>query len=156
MGAVLTRLLEVFYTKKLDIVVIGLENRYASFLLDHAPCGISVLHAEREHQSVRPENFRHISVIMAVMCLDEQIFDWWGHQHHNETGIKSVTRETSGSVDAPTTIVLSRCHLLPSLSEGSSGIGMPSLVVGRIQKLHFSYSNSRLISQLSFPSRFQW
>jgi hypothetical protein len=27
MGAVLTRLLEVFYTKKLDIVVIGLENR---------------------------------------------------------------------------------------------------------------------------------
>lgn len=28
MGAVLTRLLEVFWTKKLDIVVIGLENRY--------------------------------------------------------------------------------------------------------------------------------
>jgi hypothetical protein len=27
MGAVLTRLLEIFYTKKLDIVVIGLENR---------------------------------------------------------------------------------------------------------------------------------
>jgi hypothetical protein len=27
MGAVLTRLLEVFWTKKLDIVVIGLENR---------------------------------------------------------------------------------------------------------------------------------
>ena len=38
MGAVLTRLLEVFYTKKLDIVVIGLENRYASFRLDHASC----------------------------------------------------------------------------------------------------------------------
>ena len=47
MGAVLTRLLEVFYTKKLDIVVIGLENRYASFLLDHASCSISVRHAER-------------------------------------------------------------------------------------------------------------
>lgn len=29
MGAILTRLLEIFYTKKLDIVVIGLENRYA-------------------------------------------------------------------------------------------------------------------------------
>jgi hypothetical protein len=28
MGAVLTRLLEIFWTKKLDIVVIGLENRY--------------------------------------------------------------------------------------------------------------------------------
>lgn len=28
MGALLTRLLEIFYTKKLDIVVIGLENRY--------------------------------------------------------------------------------------------------------------------------------
>jgi len=28
MGAVLTRLLDIFYTKKLDIVVIGLENRY--------------------------------------------------------------------------------------------------------------------------------
>jgi hypothetical protein len=28
MGQVLRRLLEVFYTKKLDIVVIGLENRY--------------------------------------------------------------------------------------------------------------------------------
>jgi hypothetical protein len=27
MGQVLQRLLEVFYTKKLDIVVIGLENR---------------------------------------------------------------------------------------------------------------------------------
>ncbi len=27
MGAVLTKLLEVFWTKKLDIVVIGLENR---------------------------------------------------------------------------------------------------------------------------------
>jgi hypothetical protein len=31
MGAVLTRLLEVFWTKKLDIVVIGLENRYAIY-----------------------------------------------------------------------------------------------------------------------------
>jgi hypothetical protein len=31
MGAVLTRLLEVFWTKKLDIVVIGLENRYAVY-----------------------------------------------------------------------------------------------------------------------------
>ena len=29
MGAVLTKLLEIFWTKKLDIVVIGLENRYA-------------------------------------------------------------------------------------------------------------------------------
>lgn len=28
MGAVLTKLLEVFWTKKLDIVVIGLENRF--------------------------------------------------------------------------------------------------------------------------------
>ena len=28
MGQVLRKLLEVFYTKKLDIVVIGLENRY--------------------------------------------------------------------------------------------------------------------------------
>jgi hypothetical protein len=28
MGQVLRRLLEVFYTKKLDIVVIGLENRW--------------------------------------------------------------------------------------------------------------------------------
>ncbi len=36
MGAVLTRLLEVFYTKKLDIVVIGLENRCASMLLGYA------------------------------------------------------------------------------------------------------------------------
>jgi len=40
MGAVLTRLLEVFYTKKLDIVVIGLENRYAS------SCGIPVRQGE--------------------------------------------------------------------------------------------------------------
>jgi len=30
MGQVLRRLLEVFYTKKLDIVVIGLENRWVS------------------------------------------------------------------------------------------------------------------------------
>ena len=30
MGAVLTKLLEVFWTKKLDIVVIGLENRCVS------------------------------------------------------------------------------------------------------------------------------
>jgi hypothetical protein len=30
MGAVLTRLLEIFWTKKLDIVVIGLENRYGN------------------------------------------------------------------------------------------------------------------------------
>ena len=59
MGAVLTRLLEVFYTKKLDIVVIGLENRYASFLLDHASCSISRRHAERSG-NMRPENFRHI------------------------------------------------------------------------------------------------
>jgi len=28
MGQLLSRLLEIFYTKKLDIVVIGLENRY--------------------------------------------------------------------------------------------------------------------------------
>ena len=28
MGAVLAKLLQVFWTKKLDIVVIGLENRY--------------------------------------------------------------------------------------------------------------------------------
>jgi hypothetical protein len=28
MGAILQKLLDVFYTKKLDIVVIGLENRY--------------------------------------------------------------------------------------------------------------------------------
>jgi len=27
MGQILTRLLEIFYSKKLDIVVIGLENR---------------------------------------------------------------------------------------------------------------------------------
>ena len=40
MGAVLTRLLEVFYTKKLDIVVIGLENRYA------LSCGIPVRQGE--------------------------------------------------------------------------------------------------------------
>jgi len=33
MGAVLTRLLEIFYTKKLDIVVIGLENRYVHSVL---------------------------------------------------------------------------------------------------------------------------
>lgn len=32
MGQVLRKLLEVFYTKKLDIVVIGLENRYAGIL----------------------------------------------------------------------------------------------------------------------------
>jgi ADP-ribosylation factor-like protein 8 len=30
MGAVLTKLLEVFWTKKLDMVVIGLENRYVT------------------------------------------------------------------------------------------------------------------------------
>ncbi len=34
MGAVLTKLLEVFWTKKLDIVVIGLENRCVSDFLD--------------------------------------------------------------------------------------------------------------------------
>ena len=28
MGQILSSLLEIFYTKKLDIVVIGLENRY--------------------------------------------------------------------------------------------------------------------------------
>ena len=28
MGAVLAKLLQIFWTKKLDIVVIGLENRY--------------------------------------------------------------------------------------------------------------------------------
>jgi hypothetical protein len=28
MGQLLSSLLEIFYTKKLDIVVIGLENRY--------------------------------------------------------------------------------------------------------------------------------
>ena len=28
MGALLSSLLEIFYTKKLDIVVIGLENRW--------------------------------------------------------------------------------------------------------------------------------
>ena len=39
MGAVLTRLLEVFYTKKLDIVVIGLENRYASMVSGYVSCG---------------------------------------------------------------------------------------------------------------------
>ena len=31
MGAVLAKLLQIFWTKKLDIVVIGLENRYAKF-----------------------------------------------------------------------------------------------------------------------------
>jgi hypothetical protein len=30
MGQILSQLLAIFYTKKLDIVVIGLENRYAS------------------------------------------------------------------------------------------------------------------------------
>jgi hypothetical protein len=35
MGAVLTRLLEIFWTKKLDIVVIGLENRYVNIKDDH-------------------------------------------------------------------------------------------------------------------------
>ena len=33
MGAVLRKLLEVFYTKKIDIVVIGLENRYVHLIL---------------------------------------------------------------------------------------------------------------------------
>lgn len=28
MGQLLSQLLQIFYTKKLDIVVIGLENRY--------------------------------------------------------------------------------------------------------------------------------
>ena len=38
MGAVLTKLLEVFWTKKLDIVVIGLENRCVSnIVLSLAP-----------------------------------------------------------------------------------------------------------------------
>jgi hypothetical protein len=30
MGQLLSQLLSIFYTKKLDIVVIGLENRYVS------------------------------------------------------------------------------------------------------------------------------
>jgi hypothetical protein len=33
MGAILQKLLDVFYTKKLDIVVIGLENRYSYVML---------------------------------------------------------------------------------------------------------------------------
>jgi hypothetical protein len=34
MGAVLAKLLQVFWTKKLDIVVIGLENRYVMVLVE--------------------------------------------------------------------------------------------------------------------------
>lgn len=64
MGAVLTRLLEVFYTKKLDIVVIGLENRCVTFLLgpriSRYLCAASW--SERSG-NVRPENFRHILVV---------------------------------------------------------------------------------------------
>ena len=61
MGAVLTRLLEVFYTKKLDIVVIGLENRCVTFLL--GPPVLRYLCAASLSETsgnVRPENFRHI------------------------------------------------------------------------------------------------
>ena len=36
MGASLAKLLEVFWTKKLDIVVIGLENRYVFSLAMHS------------------------------------------------------------------------------------------------------------------------
>ena len=70
MGAVLTRLLEVFYTKKLDIVVIGLENRYASFLLDHASCS-SLCAACGEEAAICG---LRISAHTRMMCLDEQIF----------------------------------------------------------------------------------
>ena len=61
MGAVLTRLLEVFYTKKLDIVVIGLENRCASMLVAMS-CGSSarLLLREGGEHHVWTENFRHI------------------------------------------------------------------------------------------------
>jgi len=38
MGQVLRKLLEVFYTKKLDIVVIGLENRSVKMLLFCEEC----------------------------------------------------------------------------------------------------------------------
>ena len=33
MGALLSRMLEVFYTKKLEVVLVGLENRSARLLL---------------------------------------------------------------------------------------------------------------------------
>jgi hypothetical protein len=33
MGQLLSSLLEIFYTKKLDIVVIGLENRYVFIII---------------------------------------------------------------------------------------------------------------------------
>jgi hypothetical protein len=33
MGQLLSSLLEIFYTKKLDIVVIGLENRYVFVII---------------------------------------------------------------------------------------------------------------------------
>lgn len=38
MGAILSSLLEIFYTKKLDIVVIGLENRYDEAVLRLGSC----------------------------------------------------------------------------------------------------------------------
>jgi hypothetical protein len=40
MGQLLSSLLEIFYTKKLDIVVIGLENRYVRVAVCRTVCSI--------------------------------------------------------------------------------------------------------------------
>jgi hypothetical protein len=39
MGQLLSSLLDIFYTKKLDIVVIGLENRYVRMMSDEVDDG---------------------------------------------------------------------------------------------------------------------
>lgn len=116
MGAVLTRLLEVFYTKKLDIVVIGLENRYASMVSGYVSCGspARLLLREEGASMVRAENFGtvYLRLLHDVVCLDEEVSGW---RNHSEAGMESKhgVSECLGS-DPFAAMVLRRCPSMPS------------------------------------------
>lgn len=105
MGAVLTRLLEVFYTKKLDIVVIGLENRYASMVSGYVSCGSPA-------RLLQAEEFRHSVYLLHDVCLDEEVSGW---RNHSEAGMESKhgVSECLGS-DPFAAMVLCRCPSMPS------------------------------------------
>ena len=114
MGAVLTRLLEVFYTKKLDIVVIGLENRYASMVSGYVSCGSPArLLLREEGASMCGQRISaQCTCCMLYVCLDEEVSGW---RNHSEAGMESKHggSECLGS-DPFAAMVLRRCPSMPS------------------------------------------
>ena len=150
MGAVLTRLLEVFYTKKLDIVVIGLENRYASMVSGYVSCGspARLLLREEGASMCRQKNFGTVCTC-CMMCA------WMRRFLAGGTTARPGWNQSMGYQSVLTLIrLLPWCSVVAHPCPSRRGISKSCCRLNKKIRV-FHYSNSRLLC-FSISSPPQW